>query len=316
MRKFKHYFFLFTFFTVTNIVFCQKKKDNYVSFNIGSSYYIGDLAPISKQLTNIYLQPSASVSLGYSKFITHTFAISSTVSINSIFSDDNILNQNAKDLSDLRSFARGLHFKNDIVSLNILGEYAPLRTKKKKTSPYISSGLSVFYSNPKAKISNVWVELKPLNLNVTADGVPKSYNKFNLGVPIVLGYPILQQKRFEVYFEVSTLITFTDFLDDVNSEPLNPSLLQPGMLQFFDRSQEPISAYSGIDRTELVNEYNKKTFNLSYQNNPFSSKIKGFGGFGDVRGDSYSIDLVYSCQFKIKYNLRTRNRELDCPRLR
>lgn len=288
--------------------------DSFVSVNLGSSNYVGDLAPLTKQVKNIYLQSRPSLSIGFTKYITDKLFVESKATVNTIFADDNILNNKATELSELRAFARGLHFKNNLLGFNIVGGYSPLHTKKQISSPYIAAGLSFFYSNPKAKVNGGWVELMALNLNRTASGTPKSYRKMNLGIPIKLGVPLFSKKQFSAFFETNIVFTFSDYLDDIDAHPLQPSLLSSTELLISDRSQEQFSAYSGINRTSLVNEYNRQRFNIQYQANPFSTKIKDFGGLGDVRGDGYKRDIFYSFQLKLHYNIR--NNEFECPPLK
>lgn len=300
---------------VQAICFSQRKMDSFVSVNLGSSHYIGDLAPFQKQLKNIYLQSSLSLSFGYTKYITDGLFLEGRATVNKIFSDDNILNSNATELSDLRAFTRGLHFKNNLIGFNIIGGYSPFHSKRHFLSPYFATGLSIFYSNPEAKVNGNWVALMPLNLNRSITGSPKDYRKVNFGIPIVVGIPLYKKNQIGIYFETNITISMGDYLDDIGETPLQPSLYSSTELMIYDRSQEQISAYSGINRTNIVNEYNKQRFNIPYQENPFSTKIKDFGGLGDVRGDRYDRDMFYSFQIKVIYKINN-NSELRCPRIR
>lgn len=289
----------------------QKLLDKNLWFvSIGSSYYIGDLAGLNKQYSNMVKQPRLAGEMGYRRKLVNNLSLNGLAFYQQIFSDDNILNKELKNNTEINNFTRGLHFKNNLIGFTFSANYHPIyQTRKQKKDLYFGAGVSGFYSNPKALNGNTWVDLRPLEINKNSVQTIRNYNKYNLGVPFLIGASYKIKDSNSLGIEIKWTFTFTDYLDDVSGNSLEPSSISPLALQLADRSQESLSAYSKIDRKNGVNLYNQQRGG-SFQANPFTTKIKGFGELGDFRGNKIRFDSFYHISIKWAFS---KNKINDCP---
>ena len=148
--------------------------------------------------------------------------------IGQISGDDRLENR------DFLAKARGLHFKSNIYELsgNVEFNFLPyeLGNPRYKWTPYLFSGLSMFYFNPQAENANgEWVDLQPLN------GRPgnylisrqKKYRLAQFAIPIGGGLKFSLNKVSNIIIEYSFRKTFTDYLDDVSTTYPGENVLRP-----------------------------------------------------------------------------------------
>ncbi len=147
-----------------------------------------------------------------------------------------------------RSRQRNLSFKSNIIDITSLIEFNFLeydKSKKRKWfTPYIATGLSLFFFNPKAEFNNKWYYLQPLGTEGQNDpsysGV-KKYRLYSFAVPIVFGFKF-SLKEWNIGIEGGWRKTFTDYLDDVSGNYPSYASLPGGSTglaaQLSDRSRE------------------------------------------------------------------------------
>ncbi len=138
----------------------------------------------------------------------------------------------AKSLNPGRK-GRNLNFNNDMFEFLLNGELYLYkvndvgRTGRYSTdfNLYFFSGVGLFFSNPKGQTpSGEWVPLQPLQ----TEGV--SYSRFNLAIPLGLGFYYTINRKYRLGMEVGWRTTFTDYLDDAStvyvahSDPLTASV--------------------------------------------------------------------------------------------
>jgi len=96
------------------------------------------------------------------------------------------------------------------------------------TYPFV--GIAGFYMNPKAQYNGVWYALQPL----TTEGQgqfptrPKKYSRFQLAVPIGLGFKYGFSRRWSVSLEYGVRKTFTDYIDDVSTTYVHQKYVSAG----------------------------------------------------------------------------------------
>lgn len=128
---------------------------------------------------------------------------------------------------------RNLHFRSPVVEITAQLQYFPFKekishlyrirgTRGKKTSflsPYVSTGISAFYFNPKAKYTDGrWYALQPLGTEGQGlAGGPARYKRFQIGIPLGIGLNYAMNKVWSIGIEFSGRITFTDYIDDVST---------------------------------------------------------------------------------------------------
>ncbi len=149
---------------------------------------------------------------------------------------------------------RNLSFKTDIFDITTLIEFNFMKydkeSKKHWWTPYLGTGLTVFFFNPKAEYKGKWYYLQPLGTEGQNDpsysGV-KKYRLFSLAIPIVGGFKFSFKRNWNIAIEAGVRKTFTDYLDDVSGNyPSYASL--PGGSTGLAAALSDRSAESGGER--------------------------------------------------------------------
>lgn len=193
---------------------------------------------------------------------------------------------------------RNLSFKNDLIMLNNKLEYYPAfltnsdvggkgkyRTDFKA---YVLGGLGVFYHSPKAEYGGTKYKLRPL----MTEG--KKYSPIALSIPMGAGFYFTHKRQHRFGFEMSWNMTFTDYLDDVSTSYVDPSMM----------SSDPISATLANRNPELGN-YAVGTYPASLN---YGSLIQGInaGGPSNQRGDPTDKDNFMLISFSYSYVIKTK----------
>ncbi|MFN8287074.1 MAG: DUF6089 family protein [Chitinophagales bacterium] len=122
---------------------------------------------------------------------------------------------------------RNLSFKTDIYDITSIIEFNFLKFDKEREAkkhwftPFLGTGISIFFFNPKAQYNGKWYYLQPLGTEGQNDpsysGV-KKYRLFSFAVPIVGGFKFSFGKNWNwnLCIEAGVRKTFTDYLDDVS----------------------------------------------------------------------------------------------------
>lgn len=144
---------------------------------------------------------------------------------------------------------RNLSFRTDIFEVSDMLEFNFLdfltRSRKMIVSPYVSTGLCVFFFNPQAKYQNRWYDLQPLGTegqndpNYTSN---KKYKLYNIAIPIGGGIKVACNRYWSVGLDFQNRVTLTDYLDDVSTDYVSPVSLPEGnkgiAYKLMDRSGE------------------------------------------------------------------------------
>ncbi|HRN55001.1 MAG TPA: hypothetical protein PLL71_01040 [Agriterribacter sp.] len=160
------------------------------------------------------------------------------------------------DRSEARSrYHRNLCFKSHITELLLLAELHPLvilQSKRKAHlfSPYWVGGMGLFHFDPRACLNGEWIALNGLHTEGQGfEEYPerKEYKLTQLNFPMGAGVKFECSALLNLRLEVLHRITRTDYLDDVSTRYIDPSLfgkyLSPGQasyaLQLHNRQREP-----------------------------------------------------------------------------
>lgn len=148
-----------------------------------------------------------------------------------------------------RNLQRNLSFKTGIADITGTFEFNFFKFDKTKKkfwfSPYLATGVGIFFFNPKAQYEGKWYYLQPLGTEGQNDpsysGV-KKYKLYAFHIPIEGGFKFHIYKNWNISVFGSVHKTFTDYLDDVSGNyPATVSL--PGgskgiAAKLSDRSDE------------------------------------------------------------------------------
>lgn len=133
-------------------------------------------------------------------------------------------------------YERNLSFRSNISEIALTAEIHPLHLfinwaereqDPPRFSPYITGGIGYFSFNPQAKLGNKWIDLQPLSTE--GQGFKefpnrKPYSLKQVCFPLGLGVRYELSPMFNARFEIMYRILTTDYLDDVSTFFINPTL--------------------------------------------------------------------------------------------
>jgi opacity protein-like surface antigen len=193
---------------------------------------------------------------------------------------------------------RNLDFRSNIYEGYIAAEVYPTvffendpTDVQGRLRPYGLIGVGVFHFNPQGTYTDPtsgvvsWVDLRPLHTE--GEGFPeypnrKEYSLTQINIPMGVGIKYYFNENLNVSFEIVHRKTFTDYIDDVSTQFVDPSVfyahLSPAEAKIADQMSNK-SPLRGIP-------------NSSY--NP-----------GDKRGDPSQNDAYFTMGFKIGIRIGT-----------
>ncbi len=130
-------------------------------------------------------------------------------------------------------YERNLSFKSPIQEAQLAVEVHPLFFKTNydreppRLSPYVVAGVGNFSFDPQAKLNGQWYSLQPLHLEGQGfaeypDSKEYKLNQFNILAGTGLKYEI--SPAFNARLEFVHRFLFTDYLDDVSRDYIDPTL--------------------------------------------------------------------------------------------
>jgi hypothetical protein len=187
---------------------------------------------------------------------------------------------------------RNLSFKNDLIMLNNKLEWYPSqltvsdvgKTGRYRTDykTYFFTGFGIFYHNPKAEYNGTKYKLRQL----MTEG--KKYSPVSLSIPFGAGFYFTHRNKHRFGLEMSWNMTFTDYLDDVSTDYVNPSLM----------SSDPIAA-------SLANRNDQLDYSLG--NYPGPANYGYYSGHTNPRGDASDKDNFMMISLSYSYVIKTKN---------
>ena len=278
---------------------------------VGPSNFLGDLggnygkgSPFLKdnnfQMTKF--MAGAYIAAYPSDWLGFRFALN----IGSIEGDDAII-KGKGGLEEARR-ARNLNFKSGIKEAFLAAEIYPTTFFEydpedvyHKIRPYGLIGVGAFSFNPKGQdpLTGAWVKLH--ELHTEGQGFAeypdrKNYSLVQLNIPMGVGIKYFVSETVTLSLEIVHRKTFTDYIDDVSTGYIDPSLFYAYL---------PASQAAIADRI-----YNKSP--LRYLSSGYSP--------GDKRGTKENNDAYYSAGFKLGIRLGDSDRRwrnsTRCPIIR
>jgi hypothetical protein len=223
------------FFIVLYAAYSQAQFHEFGAF-LGGAHYFGDLNP---RFSFVMPRPAGGVFYRYNMHPRAAYRASLNYGMIE-FRDDVT--------SIPSSLQRNLSFRTNLIDITNLIEFNFMeydkKHKKKRFTPYLATGFTLFFFNPQTFYKGRWIYLQPLGTEGQNDpdysGV-KKYNLYNFSIPAVFGFKF-SIANWNLAIEGGWRQTFTDYLDDVSGRyPAYASL--PGgsqglAAQLSDRSRE------------------------------------------------------------------------------
>ena len=129
-------------------------------------------------------------------------------------------------------YYRNLNFRSRVWEFSLSGEVIPYNFEIDQgyngysvISPYLCLGLGVFNFKPQGLYDGRWVDLQPLATEGQGlvPGRPQ-YRTTDIMVPLGFGVKWTYNDRFTLGLEVAHRLTFTDYIDDVSTSYVDPSV--------------------------------------------------------------------------------------------
>ena len=186
--------------------------------------------------------------------------------------------------------ARNLSFNSNVWELALQGDFNFFRFMPGEPgynfTPYITFGIGIFNYDPFAMLSGQKYFLRPLNTEGQGNSLypdRKPYSSMAFSVPFGAGFKYCINENINVGFELVHRVTGTDYLDDVSTTYVDPSVFPPLP------GGSPSPAYLLHDRSYEVGE--------------------PIGIVGRQRGVSTQKDQFITGIFYISFNLQS----YKCP---
>jgi opacity protein-like surface antigen len=166
---------------------------------------------------------------------------------------------------------RNLAFETPIAELSAVGEYYLLNLYVNRVSPYAFAGLAVFYFDPYAyNSSKQKTFLKPLSTEGQGiSGYPdrKPYKLTQVAIPFGGGVKFAVTNNLRVGVEMGIRKLFTDYLDDVSKNYIDPAdlLAAKGQLAVdLSYRGDEVAGGSPVYPDKIVQRGNPKTKDYYY----------------------------------------------------
>lgn len=284
------------------------RKRSLLAFQFGPSAYIGDLGGGTRIDQNVWSDISFKENTYFYGFsFTHLRREAVGIRLSYVFgkiagSDKNTYYSSFDDPSYSR-FVRNLDFQSKINEGSLLLELYPFKFLSYRTNlhhsflqPYALFGLGYYSFNPQGSLydpileDNVWYDLQPLfteGQGFSEFPDRQVYKLQQWSIPYGIGFNYELSQSLSLGLEVVGRKLFTDYLDDVSTSYINPSL--------FDE-------YLPTESAELAKLLNNKS--------EFVDAQRAYKP-GQQRGSPSSNDLFYSISGRliIKIN-RNKNKTL------
>jgi hypothetical protein len=130
--------------------------------------------------------------------------------------------------------ARNLSFNSNVWELALQGDFNFFRFMPGEPgynfAPYITFGIGVFNYDPFAMLGGQKYFLRPLNTEGQGNALypdRKPYGSMAFSVPFGAGFKYCINENINVGFEIVHRVTGTDYLDDVSTTYVDPSVFPP-----------------------------------------------------------------------------------------
>lgn len=295
------------------------RQARYLSAGIGvSSYtYLGDLTPNEQYFINALKITRPGVS-GFAMYNFNPILFFAGELTYGRITGDDFYGDPTK--TSRRQYTRNLHFRNDLVGLNLRANINLLRDpfeffKRRDFNIYLFSGISIFYSNPKAMVPETgrdgqvfenageWVALRPLGTE--GQNHPDYGNKYSavqLGIPFGGGLRYRLGYKTDIMIEGSLHYILSDYIDDIGTSYVDLGVFDNELAKALsDRSQEETAVLKGEMRDwQLILDSTQEYVYESVYDGRAYSVFKGFGHHDGLKGGSRN-DLIGTLSIKISY---------------
>jgi len=212
-----------------------------VNYGLGASNFLGELGGADQigtdQFKDLEFSMTRWVLSGGMRYkILKWLSVKGSMQIGMLRGDDALTNEFSRNYRNL-SFRSPIYELAIQIEPSIIKESAGARYRLRgvkgrkwmaiNTYPFI--GIAGFYMNPKAQYGNVWFALQPLTTEGQGQfATRKKYSRFQVAIPIGIGFKYGFNRRWSVSLEYGLRKTFTDYIDDVSTTYVNAEFIEAG----------------------------------------------------------------------------------------
>jgi Domain of unknown function (DUF6089) len=206
--------------------------NKYVTVGLGggTSNYYGDLTTYRHPISTILKMTRWNFSANYTKHFKSNLSARVAITYARISGDDNNF-ENANGFGG--KYARGLHFRNDLKEVSLVGMYDLAQSakgsieKRQLITPYLFAGIAFANHDPKARgetsatgvVSKEWLKLRELDTEGQSLVGNKQYSTLAFAVPFGMGFRYKINDKFDLSAEGGFRATFGSggkYLDDIS----------------------------------------------------------------------------------------------------
>ncbi len=293
-----------------------KLKNNYnvyatVGLGGGTSNYYGDFTSYKYPFATILKMTRWNFSANYTKHFSYNFAARISVTAARIAGDDGNF-ENAEG-AYLNKYSRGLHFRNTLKEIGLVGIYDFTRYRKggyrlrPQFTPYAFAGLAIANHNPEGRapanpttgaIDKSWFNLRQFDAEGQGNLGEKQYSTVAFAIPFGAGLRYKLADQWDISAEGGLRYTVSEggrYLDDVSANyiPTAATNTSPTQSEIYSyRADELFNA-----RTGKARDFSKITLPVSITGSGDPAKR------GNGRQDFYfltAITLNYYIPSQIK----------------
>lgn len=233
---------------------------NEIQIGVGPSNYLGELGG-ANQVGRDFIQDlevsQSKFSIGFLHryFLTNASSVAYGFHFGSIAGNDNLTAERFRN-------NRNIHFKSPILEFSARYEWHFLNEvtghlyrmrgvrgmKSRAHGTYLFGGIAGFYFNPKAKYQGRWVQLQPLGTEGQGLNGKRFYSRYQLAVPVGMGFRYRVSRLFRLGFEIGVRKTFTDYLDDTSTNYYDPE-------KIFEARGEVAEYFSNPTNNSMIYNY-------------------------------------------------------------
>lgn len=303
---------LFALNSQLNTVQAQKFRPvSAVGFSVGASNFLGDLGGTRNIgrgfVYDLNIQNTRPVFAAFYKYHLNPFiAFKGELAFTQLRGDDALITD-ARFFEDLGYYRRyrNLNFRSPLLSVGGMVElnmynYEPGNVKGYKVAPYVGIGGGFFWFDPRTDdpLTGGTVRLQPLGTE--GQGLPDAPGKYSLIQPQLMGSVGMKFNagpQLALTVEVVYHHTFTDYLDDVSTNYVDPAI--------FFANYDPATA------AQVARLHNRS----GELNLPQDPRLLDITRPGEIRGDENDKDQFFRVQasFVILLSKQTKFNMYRCP---
>ena len=267
-------------------------------FTVGPMVFLGDLGGHAGKGTTFikdYNMNTTKLAIGafYAAYPAQYLGFRLSLNYGNIEGSDADIKPNGGD--EETRLGRNLNFRSTILEGTLMAEVYPTVLLEEdpddvagRLRPYGVIGLGLFHFNPQGSYHDpntgdtYWVDLQPLHTE--GEGFPeypdrKNYKLTQMNIPMGVGIKYFLSDNVNLSFEIIHRKTFTDYIDDVSTRYIDPSL-------FYKYLSPTQAAIAVAMSNKAAGGYSNKSYTVNSK-----------------RGDPSQNDAYFTAQFKLAIRL-------------